>query len=402
METSLAWFYELEDRYAGETNRHPWSLSDWHNDPGDVVLPVELLSSITIDPESASKYRFLDTANWLKERVTDFYSNALDYDLPSERFAFCHNGTSSIHLVIQALRKNDVRRALVVTPAYFSVLSTLNQCGVTTIYHHLDLRSGLEVDPQKIITAATSQMVQAIFINGPIFSTGKTVPPDTLAQIIQYAEEAGVFVVVDETLAGLPWFQLGHEPYLNEAMRQVFKSPNGIYIYSATKSLFINGIKHSMVIGKESLIAEMEHTADHIMGGLTIHQMKLAANIYNSEYSHDINHAIQTNAARFRENYELCKATLEGTPLHLTEAKSGLHCIAYAEAESSEPVKAAKKIVKQLLFDHGYAAIPLSHFGFPPFSPVGFRINLSKTPGKLHNALGALVNVIHKNPDFFD
>ncbi len=236
MDTSLAWLYELEDRYAGETGRSHWSLSDWHNEPGDVILPVELLSSLTIEPEAATKYRFLDTSEWLKKSVSCFYRDNLDFDLPYNLMAFCHNGTTSIHLVVQALTQKGMKRALVVTPAYFSLLSSLERCGVATVYHHLNPLSGLEIEAKSIIEAAKAQMVQAIFINGPIFSTGKKFPYDALVQISQYAESEGLFLVIDETLAGLPWSEQDNEPYLSQSMRLAVHSKNCVYIFSVSKA----------------------------------------------------------------------------------------------------------------------------------------------------------------------
>jgi aspartate/methionine/tyrosine aminotransferase len=402
MDTSLAWLYELEARYAEETGKTPWSLSDWHNDPGDVILPLGLLSSLTIEPEAATRYMFLDTSERLKKLISNFYFNSFDFCLPYKRMAFCHNGTSSVHLIIQVLAQKGMKRALVVTPAYFSLLSTLERCDVATIYYHLDLLSGLELDAESIIEVAKAQMIQAIFITSPIFSAGRKISVDALSQISNFTEKEGIHLIIDETLAGLPWIQLDKEPYLSQVMRMAVHSRRCVYTFSVTKSLFINGIKHSIIFGCRDFISSVERLADHIMGGLTISQVDLAAHIYSEEYFQDICKATRTNVNRFRENYDLCKSTLMETPLRVMHAESGLHCIVYVPTKCQNPKRQARKIVELMMFTHGYSAIPLAHFGFPPFSPLGFRINLSKEPGKLHSALGSLAKIIHENSDFLN
>lgn len=398
----MAWLYELETRYAEETGQMHWSMSDWHNDLGDVVLPVELLSSLTIKPETASMYRFLDTAEWLKKIVSGFYCNTFDVNLPYNQIAFCQNGTAAIHLVVRALVQKGMKRALVITPVYFSLMSSLEQCGVATVYHHLDLFNELEIDTSMIIKEARHQMVQAIFITAPIFSTGKSFNSDALIQILQYTESEGLFLVIDEMLAGLPWMQQDYEPYLSHSMRLSIQSKNCLYIFSLTKSLFINGIKHSIVVGNSELITQIERKSDHIMGGITIYQMELAAKIYSCEFWRSVYQAARINVERFCTTYDLCKSTIIETSLKITSAESGFHCIAFIPENCVAPYKSAKKIVQELMFEYGYSAIPLPHFGFPSFSPLGFRINLSKKPGKLYSALKSLARIINKNSDLFN
>lgn len=402
MDTSLRWLYELEAQYIKERGGVLWSMSDWHNEPGDIALPVNMLSSLTIDINNASRYKFVDTSQELKEIISNFYHEEFSFCMPESKIAFCHNGTTSLHLVARSLMSEGLRRALVITPGYFSLLSSLDQCGVTVVYHHLDLYSELCIDVDQILKVANDQMVEAIFVTNPIFSTGKVVPDAVMDALTHYSETKGVTLVIDETLAGLPWQRLDKEPYLSSSIRRAINSTKSIYIYSLSKALFINGIKHAIVLGSKEIVTLIERMADHTVGGLVIHQIELAKQIYNQRNCQEVCVATRNNVARFVNSFNLCKAILSDTDLRITCAESGFHCVVYAPNRHSNSNKHAREIVTRIMFEHGVTALPLAHFGFPPAGPIGFRINLSKRPGMLQSTLRLLAKTVQENANFFN
>ena len=73
MDTSLAWLYEQEDEYRQRTGRSLWSISDWHNDLGDIVLPVSMLEALRVDSNAMTRYRFLDSVTNTKKTISSFY-----------------------------------------------------------------------------------------------------------------------------------------------------------------------------------------------------------------------------------------------------------------------------------------------------------------------------------------
>jgi hypothetical protein len=138
------------------------------------------------------------------------------------------------------------------------------------------------------------------------------------------------------------------------------------------------------------------------MGGLTAHQVELAEKIYSRESVDEIARCCHENIGRFSATYDLCSTCLDGSLLQLTPVSSGFHGIAFTVRSTANAVARAREISAELIERHGISSIPVAHFGFPQFSPIGFRVNYSKNPGKLQEALVLLAEIFNKDPHLSD
>jgi aspartate/methionine/tyrosine aminotransferase len=399
VDTSLSWLYEHEDKYRQSTGNSLWSISDWHNDPGDIALPVAMLSALKVDSTTMMRYRFLDNINATKRQIASCYRECFSVGLKHDNLAFCQNGTSALNLSIRSLAEEGVRRVLVITPAYFSLFSVLDLYGLSTVYVHSDLIEDSAIDVDRILRTARDQLADAIFLTNPIFSTGRGLSAVLVRDFVQYAERTGCWLILDETLAGLPWHSDSYSPFVTPGMHEVLQCSRSVYIWSVSKSLFLNGLKHSLVHAPNHIIRKIEKAADLIVGGLTAHQIALAEQIYCPSSIDEAHQCARKNIVHFSAAYDLCATCLSDSSLQLTSVNSGFHTIAFLAKPSVNATVIAQKIAIAMIRRHGISAIPLAHFGFPPFGPIGFRINLSKNPGKLHDALFMLAEIINKDPD---
>jgi len=397
---SLAWLYEHEHIYQQRTGKAVWSLSDWHNDPGDVVLPASMLSTLSVDPDTLSRYRFMDTVISTKSKIGEFYSGTYGLLLESDRFAISHNGTAALHLTIRSLALAGVDRILMVTPAYFSLFDVLKLYGITVVYAHTNLADDTATAVGRLLKIAREQMVAAIFITNPIFATGRALGRDYLERMKEYADRTGTWLVIDESLGGLPWAPTAERPFATSVMGLAVNHPRIVYLWSVSKALFLNGLKHSLVAAPDNIIRSMEKAADLVIGSFSTHQLLLVERIYSAAHSAEISECARLNILQFSAAYDLCVASVSGTSFQLTPVDTGFHTVAYTTKAFERPAEVARRVAIEMIERFGVSAIPLAHFGFPPFSPVGFRVNLSKNPGKLCDALVRLPEIVHKYSHF--
>lgn len=394
---SLAWLYELERSYEQRSGKHTWSFSDWHNDPHDVVLPTAMLSRLTVDPFTASRYRFADTVGELKSEIARFYASRHSIQIDETKLAIAHNGTAALHLIVRSLAATGIERVLVVTPAYFSVFEVLKLYKLTAIYYHTEITQHEPTDIDQILRIAREQAVQAIFVTNPIFCVGRALNPTALSRLAQYAESSGTWLIVDESLGGLQWTRGIDRPFVTPFMRIAQSCSRVVHLWAISKSLFLNGLKHALITAPEFLIQEIEKGADFVVGGLLAHQLVAIKNIYSVDSESEILECVRCNVNRFVQTYDLCSTAIVGSQLKLTPVEIGFHSIVYTLSTRGDPTDLARSIASDLVLHQGISAMPLAHFGFPPFSPLGFRVNLSKNPGKLCEALIALSKVVDEH-----
>jgi hypothetical protein len=158
--------------------------------------------------------------------------------------------------IIHWLRLSGVTRVILVGPFYFSVL---HACRALALPY--EIRPAIRDDdgtyyiPQFPRADLTDRV--AVWITNPIYSSGAYIR-DGEAQL-RAMLDLGVRVVLDETLA-VPALSLGHRLAHHE---------NCVAIYSPHKTLNVNGVKFSYVVGTQQFENRIEQWADVFNGGLT-------------------------------------------------------------------------------------------------------------------------------------
>ena len=164
--------------------------------------------------------------------------------------------TVSIVSVIHWLCLNGVTRLILLGPFYFSALHACRALSlpyeIRPVIRNVD---GTYYLPELGRSDLAGRV--ALWVTNPIYSSGAYIRNGE--GYLRALLDLGVRVVLDETLA-VPELSLGHRLAHNE---------NCLAIYSPHKTLNINGVKFSYVVGAEHLEDQLEQWADVFNGGLT-------------------------------------------------------------------------------------------------------------------------------------
>lgn len=393
MDTDISWIYKLENEYKSSANKQIVRISDWHNEHNNLVMPVKLLSAAEkLLTKEISKYYFLDNIAEVKSQVSRYVSMYLNIDLDISFITITHSGTSSIALIMQALKEHDINRLMIITPVYFSVEISAKRNNISLSYYHLDITKPLSQCIEDIITQAEEQYCDAIFLTTPIFSSGIEWCEEDIKEISITLQKKSIWLIIDNTLGGLSW-KKGYKSLLSEGLvKNAINLNKFICIESPAKKLFLNGVKHSMIISKENIHKNVERISDELMGGLTSHQISSIKQIYSGDYENEIANCTEKNIENFSRNYDLCDSFLVNSNFFLPKSSSGFHTLVLHKSKNISDIDHVC-FVKKLIDHNGVSVIPLQHFGYYKNNKFGFRVNLSKHPHILARGLRSIKEI---------
>jgi len=390
MDTDISWIYKLEDEYESSTGEKVIRISDWHNEHDNLTMPLKLLSTAEKKlSKGASKYYFLDNINELKKLISKYVSRYLHVDIDTSNITITHNGTCSITLVMQALKKNNTNRILLITPVYFSVELSAQRNNICLSYYHLDIQKSPSQSIINIVNQADEQYCDAIFLTTPIFSCGIEWGEEEIKKISVELQKRSIWLIVDNTLGGLSW-ERGYISLMSKTFMECAVSSNKfICIESPAKKLFMNGVKHSIIFTKEKLHEDIERASDEVMGSLTSYQISTIKLIYGGDFENEIAKCAENNIKNFSRNYNLCESLLRNSDFFLPKSSVGFHSLVLHQEKNISDVDHIS-FVKKMIALRGVSVIPLQHFGYYKNNKFGFRINLSKHPNILARGLSSI------------
>lgn len=392
MDTDLQWLYTLQNKFNSEIGKTIINPSDWHNEDINLTFPYELLGSMkNIDMNSYREYKFLDTMSLPKEILRNYLVSKFKTKFMDSEISFAHNGTAALSLVIRALSKNGAKRALVVTPCYFSIHDSFSQEDIEVIYYHLSTENNFEINIDSLLRLVNEQYVDLVFITTPTYCTGIEIDTSILKKLVDSMNKLNKWVICDNTLGNMLWdnsCDLFNKDLLNLSK----KYDNLIYIDSPSKKLFINGLKHSIIISSAKLASKLEPIADKVMGGITVHQYEFINNIYSLKYDDEIKNSLEKNISLFMENFYLCDAIIKNSNLFFPATTSGFYTVLFFKDTTIENIDYVK-FIETILFTNNVLPLPLNHFGFYKKTNFGIRINLSKHPSKLAHSLKSIRDI---------
>ena len=240
----------MGERYRIEYGAHPVQLSHW--DP-DVRYRSWVSRTLRLPPgEDFVSYFFTYDAEELKCRLNKHLQ--LTDGAGVRLLTNC--STMSIVSIIHWLHLNDVERLILLGPFYFSVL---HACRALSLPYEIRPMIRNDDGTYHLPELRRSDLAGrvAVWVTNPIYSSGAYIR-DGEAHL-RVLLDLGVRVVLDETLA-VPELSLGH---------RLARDGNCLAIYSPHKTLNINGVKFSYVVGAEHLEDPLEQWADVFNGGLT-------------------------------------------------------------------------------------------------------------------------------------
>lgn len=251
----------VEDVAAGYQSRHgclPTNVSHWDPSPEfenmmnrTLAMPVN---------GSAIPYLYAPDAQQMEATLATIgtLSSAL-MTTPS--------GTVSIACVLFWLASTNVRRLMIVAPAYFSVGLLAEALGFDVQVATMRRLNGAYALPTIPLN------VDAVWITNPTYCTTHYLTQAQLRQLRDLLEE-DIYVVADEPMS------FPHE----NAGRSLAAHKRFIGIYSPHKAIGINGLKCSLVACDESVRREMIDIFDAFVGGLPLSAMTAIAHLVSPNF----------------------------------------------------------------------------------------------------------------------
>ena len=377
MDYSSDWLLAITAKYRELHQKEPIFISDWDVLNNKSSYPEQLLiDALENSKKTSYKYLFADEQIDVKERIQSILRNG-QTGIEREQITLTISATASLYLTILSLNKRGVRRFLVFTPVYYTVLDTLKDISVDIIYFPLFDHDSFNINFSDLEEVVCNQEIECIFFVDPIYSGGIEIQPSVYDFLVTLTEKYNVWIICDYTLGGLEWNQSTYGLFPFEKIKSLNNSSRFIFIDSISKRLLVNGLKISIVIGCPDLILEIENYASQVYGGFSSTQIEFAKEVYSLQNELELSNFIKHNVQIMKNNFETLEAILINTNYTLLPANS-----AYFTMISHNVLKTceinAKEIIKRFLFEENLLAFPSFHFSFHPSNKFAFRVNILK------------------------
>jgi len=392
MNYSLEWLMKLKIDYMNSMDIVPFSPSDWNNNDNTIKFPLHVIEKAMENNKDHHKYTFMYDLISLKKSYSDFIKKHLNYDIDTKNISISQNSTSSIYLSIQALFSKQIKRFLVVTPTYFSILDAIKSDKTANIYYyHLKDINDFEINLNKLKKIINEQYIECLIITDPIFCTSKEINIKILDQLVQICNEKNIWLVYDYTLGNI-YFNKDNSLFNISKLKIVQKTKKYIFIESISKRIFMNGIKNSIIFASKQIIPKIESVSNYINGGFSSSQLSFFNEIYNENNIEYLDDIFIQNKKTIKDNYNIIKTLLLNTNYDIYSLESGYYTTIYHKNYKLENLN-IEDITKKILYDANTFVIPNCRFSFYKTNHFGFRINLSKNKEYLIKSISNTIKV---------
>lgn len=237
---------------------------------------------------------------------------------------------------------------LMTNPCYFNHEATLSMLGIGTRFVACRPEDGFL--PQiEAIRAALTPEVRAFAVVSPNNPTGSVYPPALLSAILDLCQEAGVWLILDETYRDFSESKDRHELLSRPGWRD-----NLIQLYSFSKSFCIPGHRLGAIVGGERIIG----AAAKIMDNLQICPPR-AAQIAVAKAIEPLTDWRAANRAEIGRRADALRATLAEAPAWQIGAMGAYFVFLRHPFTGTGSVEVAKRLAREA----GVSSIPGAFFG---------------------------------------
>jgi aspartate/methionine/tyrosine aminotransferase len=393
MDYSNDWLLALKSEYVRRNGKEPVFISDWDISNTNAKYPVSIIqSSLDKAKQSVYKYLFADEQLESKERIHHLLKSN-DVESNINNITLTVSATASLYLTLLSLHKKKIKRYLVFTPVYYSILDTLNDMGANVTYFPLVDKNNFQVDLQKLLEIIRDKQIEAIIFCDPIYCGGIEIPIEVYDFMSNISNEYGIWIICDYTLGGMEWNN-DFFPQLSYSKINTFLSTSySVFIDSISKRLLVNGLKISVVIGPPAFIKDLENYAAQVYGGFSSLQIEFLKDIYLPSNANDISSIIHSNVLVMKNNHEKLYAMLKDTEYEIYPTNSGYFSMIVHRELKLKDVD-SKKAIESFLLEEHVLAFPSFHFSFDDENKFGFRVNVFMD---LASTIPALEKCIRKN-----
>lgn len=367
------------------TNNDTFFLSDWNKSNDILNFNIDQFNTNTLYHCYKNVYFFSDEFESLKESYGPFIQrNKKIEKVPSERFAIVSNCTSASFLCLYYiyLERSKIN-ALILAPTYFSYIKVLQDFNSNIFYIDCYNNKALLTN---ILEYIKKYEINTIIITEPLFGTGVSLARDIYNKISRICENNDIYFLIDYSYGGMRWNDYNCEQ--DNYFIDLTKHSHTILVESICKRIFLNGIKHGIIIADASIIKTIEKISVYSLGCLSEQQILLYKQLYKVENRNYIINTINNNNLYYKHNYQLILTLLSGSPFRISKCNSGYFClIGIPKTVNSENLLIAKRI----LDDTNILTIPHDRYIFNNTNFYYFRVNLAVEQNKLVYSINLLL-----------
>lgn len=362
-------------------------------------LPIEMLKALSPIQNEVEIDRFgygwnFD-ANSLKSVISDYETAKTNTPYSVDQIALTLGGTYGLNIVLSWLeeRVSEDFSILAIGPTFFRLFGeVINRLSVTTVQGKEDNDF---LPTYNEIIEAVSANVKAIFLCNPSNPTYKMFPTDTLASLINYCSEKGIYLIIDEV--GDTFRQ---STAIDYKYPKNINTGNVIRICSASKVFLMAEYRLGYVLGDQKIIVELSRRiSDNISHisygacagwalGLKNETDRLLHLNKNSEYS-----------KTYIKNMNVLSKCLKISMLGLKQSKNITKiiqpdaCFSFVFKVNSSRFDTDVELFKSLLQEKSVSIVPGSGFGIDPTKKY-FRLTYAYPEEKLKVAIRLITEFV--------
>ncbi len=401
--------------HARTTGRAPLMLGGWDVEDPAIAPPASLLGRLRAIQPQVQSYAYSKDFHRARALAAEVYGQGIRFGQPAEnaaplapaQVAVAPNSSQGLLLALTALREQGVRRAVIATPCYFSVIQLCRHLGLAiTFVPACDFLTGA-LDIPRIRRTLASGPRAALIITNPAYSVGVEYPPAQLQALFAVIPTT-TYVLLDEARLGLNWthespWPLADAPTAEVAPAAMIYPAQTIILRSPSKIFLLNGVKTSFLFGPAPLMRAVERLSETLIGSAAgaAEEVALAylatLQAWSGElvagqigplraWRADVVAALQRNLAD-------AAATLTPLGFTLSPVESGPYALAAIAHGRPLAARLATDASLRAARDHGVLLLTANHFYHYADDQAGFRLNLCGDPAQTAEALARVFGV---------
>lgn len=366
-------------------NKDTFFISDWNKESD--ILNFEI-SNINLPEQYHTQkniYFFSDEFQNIKENYAPFVLCGKKFKpISPEHFSIVSNCTIAGFLTLYCIskQKNEFS-ALILAPTYFSHIRILQDIGASIYYLNCYNNENIVNEIYEIIN---HNKIDVIIATEPLFGTGVSLSENAFYEINEICNKYKIYFLIDYTYGGMKW-----DDYIGAQETFFINLTNNKYtilIESVCKRIFLNGIKHGIIIADTQIIKEIEEISVYTAGCLSEQQILVYKHLYSSTTQNYITETINNNNKHYASNYVLVKILLANFPFEISLCDCGYFCLIGILKNSQ---MSNMSIAKNILLSTNILTIPHDRYIFNNNKYYYFRINLAVSQDKLISAMQTLL-----------
>jgi aspartate/methionine/tyrosine aminotransferase len=390
MDLDIEWLFEEVYEQRRAVNKL-YFLSDWDSEAQEIEQIKGLIKNVHTTAASSSKqYKFSYEQFDIRESITNVIKETARLTISPDELSVTPNSTLSIFLVLNSLKKLGVKRVLLFTPAYFSLINSLKEIGLEVIYYHLKDDDNFSIDPDHIRDIIREQFIECMILTDPIYCAGVSITDATYTFLSAVCNENGIYLVIDYSLGGLNWIGSPESLLPSKKMEILLGTGKYCLIDSMPKKMLLNGLKFSVVFASYPIIDQIDKLSESLYGAMNSIQLELLKQVYNPTNQSILNQQHTINVDTVRDNYNLIKSQIKETEFRLYPTNTGFFSVLFSKKYRLKDID-TKKYLLNILREKKILCISTDRFAYFKENRFGVRVNLTKDPLELASSIDNLI-----------